>query len=73
MATNDFTRSEILPISYRKPIGMTPMTVSDPDTKFPPITPLRPPTGAPNVLFILPQVSVKGEVGKNGGSTCRHG
>ena len=44
----------------------------DPETKFPPITPLRPPTGSPNLLFILPQVSVKGEVGKNEGSTSRH-
>ncbi len=25
----------------------------DPDTKFPPIEPLRPPEGAPNVLVIL--------------------
>jgi len=48
------------------------MTARDPETKLPPITPLRPPTGGPNVLFILPQVSVKGEVGKNEGSTCRH-
>ena len=25
----------------------------DPETKFPPITPLRPPAGAPNVLVVL--------------------
>ena len=72
MATNDSTRREILPIPYGKPIGLTPMTARDPEAKLPPITPLRPPTGGPNVLFILPQVSVKGEVGKNERSTCRH-
>jgi arylsulfatase len=26
---------------------------SDPDTKFPPIEPLRPPKGAPNMLIVL--------------------
>lgn len=26
---------------------------TDPDTRYPPILPLRPPAGTPNVLFLL--------------------
>ena len=44
---------EVLPIPDRKPVGSTTYDAKDPDTKFPPITPLRPPAGAPNVLIIL--------------------
>src|SRR6476646_10356491 len=44
---------EVLPIPDRKPAGLTTYDAKDPDTKFPPIRPLRPPTGAPNVLIIL--------------------
>ena len=32
---------------------MTTFDARDPDTSFPPITPLRPPEGAPNVLVVL--------------------
>ena len=49
---NSIQRS-ILPIPDRKPVGLTTYDAKDPDTKFPPITPLRPPAGAPNVLVIL--------------------
>ena len=34
-------------------VGLTTYDAKDPDTKFPPITPLRPPSGAPNVLIVL--------------------
>src|SRR6476469_6469728 len=34
-------------------IGLITYDAKDPDTKFPPIRDLRPPTGAPNVLVIL--------------------
>src|SRR6188508_3805253 len=44
---------EVLPIPDRKPVGLTTYDAKDPDTKFPPITPLRPPDGAPNVLIVL--------------------
>src|SRR5258705_7337351 len=44
---------EVLPIPDRKPIGLTTYDAKDPNTKFPPIRPLRPPAGAPNVLVIL--------------------
>src|SRR2546423_13730872 len=44
---------EVLPIPDQKPAGLTTYDAKDPDTKFPAIRPLRPPTGAPNVLIIL--------------------
>ncbi|OQP43596.1 arylsulfatase [Niastella yeongjuensis] len=50
---NDLILREILPIPDRRPISLTTYDAKDPETKFPPITPLRPPTGAPNVLVIL--------------------
>jgi hypothetical protein len=37
----------------RRPVTLTTYDAKDPDTKFPPITQLRPPDGAPNVLVIL--------------------
>jgi arylsulfatase A-like enzyme len=43
----------ILPIPDRQHIGLTTYDAKDPDTKFPPIEPLRPPKGAPNVLIVL--------------------
>jgi Sulfatase len=43
----------ILPIPDRKQVGLTTYDAKDPDTKFLPIEPLRPPTGAPNVLIVL--------------------
>jgi arylsulfatase A-like enzyme len=43
----------ILPIPDQPQIGLTTYDAKDPDTKYPPIEPLRPPTGAPNVLIIL--------------------
>jgi arylsulfatase len=53
MANNDSTQRQVLPIPERRPVTLTTYDAKDPDTKFPPITPLRPPTGAPNVLVIL--------------------
>src|SRR6476659_6516337 len=50
---NGNLQRQILPIPDRKPVGLTTYDARDPDTKFPPITPLRPPTGAPNVLVVL--------------------
>jgi arylsulfatase len=35
------------------PAGLTTFDAKDPETKYPPIVPLRPPRGAPNVLIIL--------------------
>ena len=53
MPSNDSLERSILPIPDRKPVSLTTYSAKDPDTKFPPIVPLRPPTGAPNVLIIL--------------------
>jgi len=43
----------VLPIPERAHVGLTTFDARDPDTTFPPVTPLRPPAGAPNVLIIL--------------------
>ncbi len=42
-----------LPIPEVPRWGLTTYDAKDPDTKFPPIEPLRPPAGAPNVLIVL--------------------
>jgi arylsulfatase A-like enzyme len=43
----------VLPIPDPQHLGVTTFDAKDPDTSFPPIEPLRPPEGAPNVLVIL--------------------
>ena len=43
----------MLPIPDRPATGLTTYDAKDPDTTFPPIEPLLPPAGAPNVLVIL--------------------
>ena len=53
MATHDKIQREILPIPDIPHVGLTTYDAKDPDTKYPPIEPLRPPEGAPNVLIIL--------------------
>src|ERR1700754_4165441 len=53
MSTRDTVRRDILPIPDVAPVGLTTYDAKDPDTKYPPIVPLRPPRGAPNVLLIL--------------------
>jgi arylsulfatase A-like enzyme len=52
MASNDVPRT-VLPIPERQHIGLITYDAKDPDTSFPPIEPLRPPVGAPNVLVVL--------------------
>ena len=42
-----------LPIPDRPYEGSLPFDAKDPEATFPPIEPLRPPDGAPNVLFVL--------------------
>jgi arylsulfatase len=53
MDDRDDVPRQVLPIPDRKPVSLTTYDAKDPDTKFPPITRLRPPAGAPNVLVIL--------------------
>jgi arylsulfatase A-like enzyme len=43
----------MLPIPDRPAGGLTTYDAKDPDTAFPPIEPLLPPAGAPNVLIVL--------------------
>jgi arylsulfatase A-like enzyme len=43
----------VLPIPDQPTFGLVTYDARDPDTKFPPIEPLRPPEGAPNVLVVL--------------------
>jgi arylsulfatase A-like enzyme len=54
MATEpDRIQRDVLPIPDRPYEGAITYDAKDPDTSFPPIQPLRPPEGAPNVLVIL--------------------
>jgi arylsulfatase A-like enzyme len=43
----------MLPIPDRPPTGLTTYDAKDPETSYPPIEPLLPPEGAPNVLVVL--------------------
>ena len=42
-----------MPIPDAKHVGLTTYDAKDPDTTYPPITALRPPKGAPNVLVVM--------------------
>jgi arylsulfatase len=52
MADGPVQRSA-LPIPDRQHVGLTTYDAKDPATSYPPIEPLRPPAGAPNVLVVL--------------------
>jgi arylsulfatase A-like enzyme len=52
MASSDLPRTT-LPIPERQHVRLITYDAKDPDTAFPPIEPLRPPTGGPNVLVIM--------------------
>jgi arylsulfatase A-like enzyme len=52
-ASDDAQARVNLPIPPREYVGLTTYDAKDPDTSFPPIVPLRPPPGAPNVLIAL--------------------
>ncbi len=51
--TPDRHARTMLPIPDRPAPGLTTYDAKDPDTAFPPIEPLLPPEGAPNVLVVL--------------------
>src|SRR5512137_3128019 len=53
METHAKIERQVLPIPDRQHVGLTTYDAKDPDTQYPPIEPLRPPKGAPNVLIIL--------------------
>jgi arylsulfatase A-like enzyme len=52
MSASDVPRT-VLPIPKRAHTGLTTYDAKDPDTSYPPIEPLRPPAGAPNVLVVM--------------------
>ena len=49
----DTIQRQVLPIPDQPYLGVRPLSAADPAAKFPPIKPLRPPKGAPNVVVIL--------------------
>ncbi len=49
----DTIQRQVLPIPDRPFAGLVTYDAKDPSTSFPPIAPLRPPEGAPNVLLVL--------------------
>ena len=62
MATgSDTIQRSILPIPDRTQVRLTTYDAKDPNTKFAPIAPLRPPKGAPNVLVVLLDDAVEAE------------
>ncbi len=53
VSTQPHVAREHLPIPDAKHVGLTTYDAKDPNTSYPPITTLRPPAGAPNVLVVL--------------------
>jgi arylsulfatase A-like enzyme len=53
MKPEDAVQRNVLPIPDKARTGLVTYDAKDPDTKYPPITQLRPPKGAPNVLIVL--------------------
>src|SRR5215467_6282777 len=52
-SASDTGQRHVLPTPDVTPAGLTTFDAKDPDTKYPPIRPVRPPAGAPNVLVVL--------------------
>jgi hypothetical protein len=68
---HDEIQREVLPIPDRPYAGAVVYEAKDPAAKFPPITPLRPPSGAPNVLVVLlDDVGFGASSAFGGRSTC---
>src|SRR5271169_192780 len=53
MSSQDDIQRNVLPIPDRPRTGLITYDAKDPETHYPKITQLRPPTGAPNVMIIL--------------------
>src|SRR5215203_5843679 len=53
LMSHDHHARSMLPIPDRPAPGLTTYDAKDPDTTYPPIEPLLPPKGAPNVLVVL--------------------
>jgi hypothetical protein len=61
---------ELRPIPDRPPVGLTTDGAEDPDTRSPPIVPLRPPGGAPAVP-VSPIAGAGSGASGAGGGPCR--
>jgi hypothetical protein len=53
MKDQDKFQREVLPIPDKPRTGLITYDAKDPENKYPTITPLRPPAGAPNILLVL--------------------
>jgi arylsulfatase A-like enzyme len=53
MPDGDDVQRAILPIPDRPHVGLVTYDAKDPNTRYPPIEPVRPPKGAPNILVVL--------------------
>jgi arylsulfatase len=53
MSHHDRFQRTILPVPVKEHAGPVTYDAKDPETKYPPIEPIRPPPGAPNVLCVL--------------------
>ena len=53
MTQDSLPARTVLPIPERAHVGLTTYDAKDPETSFPPIQPVRPPAGAPNVLIVM--------------------
>src|SRR5271154_2381980 len=53
MSAQDDIQRSVLPIPDQPRTGLITYDAKDPESKYPTITPLRPPAGAPNVLLVL--------------------
>jgi hypothetical protein len=53
MSSPDNLQRTVLPIPDQPRTGLICYDAKDPENKYPTITPLRPPAGAPNVLLVL--------------------
>jgi len=66
MSDKDVQR-EVLPVPDQRYQGLVTHDAKDPASSLPPITPLRPPAGAPNVLLIMLDDTGLGASGAFGG------
>ena len=70
MSDQDKIQRTVLPIPDQPRSGLILYDAKDPENKYPPITQLRPPKGAPNVLIVLIDDAGFGSSSAFGGRSC---
>jgi hypothetical protein len=70
-SARDAIARTVLPIPDLPYVATVVYDAKEPDSSFPALAPLRPPSGAPNVLFILLDDVGFGASRRNGGERCR--